>query len=153
MQKFFLNLSCLCKIWGFHGGDYDDYHLLGDDAVWLMPTFLILIKIIVGLWGHLPVCLCVSSPSSLVAAWWTHSCGDEYTCNNGRIIGNIIFCVVLVVSKEIRWLILHKTSCLIKEKSCRGHSAQPDITSCYVWVMQGSCLKWMTDDSVYCTPT
>jgi hypothetical protein len=21
----------LCKIWGFHGGDYDDYHLLGDD--------------------------------------------------------------------------------------------------------------------------
>jgi hypothetical protein len=20
-----------CKIWGFHGGDYDDYHLLGDD--------------------------------------------------------------------------------------------------------------------------
>jgi hypothetical protein len=25
-----------CKIWGFHGGDYDDYHLLGDDAVWLL---------------------------------------------------------------------------------------------------------------------
>jgi hypothetical protein len=24
------------KIWGFHGGDYDDYHLLGDDAVWLL---------------------------------------------------------------------------------------------------------------------
>jgi hypothetical protein len=21
---------------GFHGGDYDDYHLLGDDAVWLL---------------------------------------------------------------------------------------------------------------------
>jgi hypothetical protein len=21
-----------CKIWGFHGGDYDDYHLLGDRA-------------------------------------------------------------------------------------------------------------------------
>jgi hypothetical protein len=20
----------------FHGGDYDDYHLLGDDAVWLL---------------------------------------------------------------------------------------------------------------------
>jgi hypothetical protein len=26
----------ICKIWGFHGGDYDDYHLLGDDAVWLL---------------------------------------------------------------------------------------------------------------------
>jgi hypothetical protein len=26
----------LCKIWGSHGGDYDDYHLLGDDAVWLL---------------------------------------------------------------------------------------------------------------------
>jgi hypothetical protein len=26
----------LCKIWDFHGGDYDDYHLLGDDAVWLL---------------------------------------------------------------------------------------------------------------------
>jgi hypothetical protein len=25
-----------CKIWGFHSGDYDDYHLLGDDAVWLL---------------------------------------------------------------------------------------------------------------------
>jgi hypothetical protein len=25
-----------CKIWGFHGGDYDDYNLLGDDAVWLL---------------------------------------------------------------------------------------------------------------------
>jgi hypothetical protein len=25
-----------CKIWGFHGGDYDDYHLLGDDAMWLL---------------------------------------------------------------------------------------------------------------------
>jgi hypothetical protein len=25
-----------CKIWGFHGGDYDDYYLLGDDAVWLL---------------------------------------------------------------------------------------------------------------------
>jgi hypothetical protein len=25
-----------CKIWGFHGGDYDDYHHLGDDAVWLL---------------------------------------------------------------------------------------------------------------------
>jgi hypothetical protein len=25
-----------CKIWGFHGSDYDDYNLLGDDAVWLL---------------------------------------------------------------------------------------------------------------------
>jgi hypothetical protein len=25
-----------CKIWGFHGGDCDDYHLLGDDTVWLV---------------------------------------------------------------------------------------------------------------------
>jgi hypothetical protein len=34
-------LKFVCKIWGFHGGDYDDYHLLGDDAVWLLsePTF------------------------------------------------------------------------------------------------------------------
>jgi hypothetical protein len=23
--------TVICKIWGFHGGDYDDYHLLGDD--------------------------------------------------------------------------------------------------------------------------
>jgi hypothetical protein len=26
----------LCKIWGFHGGDYDDYDLLGNDTVWLI---------------------------------------------------------------------------------------------------------------------
>jgi hypothetical protein len=26
------------KILGFHGGDYDDYHLLGDDAVWLVVS-------------------------------------------------------------------------------------------------------------------
>jgi hypothetical protein len=26
----------ICQIWGFHGGDYDDYHLLGDDAVWFL---------------------------------------------------------------------------------------------------------------------
>jgi hypothetical protein len=32
----FYQLSVVCKIWGFHGGDYDDYHLLGDDAVWLL---------------------------------------------------------------------------------------------------------------------
>jgi hypothetical protein len=24
------------KIWGFHGGDCDDYHFLGDDTVWLL---------------------------------------------------------------------------------------------------------------------
>jgi hypothetical protein len=31
-----LNNIILCKIWGFNGGDYDDYHLLVDDAVWLL---------------------------------------------------------------------------------------------------------------------
>jgi hypothetical protein len=25
-----------CEQRGFHGGDYDDYHLLGDDTVWLL---------------------------------------------------------------------------------------------------------------------
>jgi hypothetical protein len=24
-----IRLIYWCKIWGFHGGDYDDYHLLG----------------------------------------------------------------------------------------------------------------------------
>jgi hypothetical protein len=28
--------TLLSKIWGFQGGDYDDYHLLGGDAVWLL---------------------------------------------------------------------------------------------------------------------
>jgi hypothetical protein len=28
--------SLSCKIWGFHGGDYDDYHLLGNNTVWLL---------------------------------------------------------------------------------------------------------------------
>jgi hypothetical protein len=32
----------LFKIWGFHGGDYDDYHLLGDDTS--SPTSLCLYK-------------------------------------------------------------------------------------------------------------
>jgi hypothetical protein len=27
-----------CKIWGFHGGDYDDYHLLRDDTHQLIPA-------------------------------------------------------------------------------------------------------------------
>jgi hypothetical protein len=26
-----INIFILCKIWGFHGGDYDDYHLPEDD--------------------------------------------------------------------------------------------------------------------------
>jgi hypothetical protein len=36
VSKLFLNINTTCKIWGSHGGDYDDYHLLGDDAVWLL---------------------------------------------------------------------------------------------------------------------
>jgi hypothetical protein len=32
----FFNFWVISKIWGFHGGDYDDYNLLGDDAVWLL---------------------------------------------------------------------------------------------------------------------
>jgi hypothetical protein len=31
-----VDISQTCKIWGFHGGDYDDYHILGDDTVWLL---------------------------------------------------------------------------------------------------------------------
>jgi hypothetical protein len=26
----------LCKIWGFHGGDYEEWYLLGCDAVTLL---------------------------------------------------------------------------------------------------------------------
>jgi hypothetical protein len=32
----FLGLSVLCKIWGFHSGDYEEWHLLGCYAVWLL---------------------------------------------------------------------------------------------------------------------
>jgi hypothetical protein len=28
--------NCLCKIWGFHGGDYEEWCLLGCYAVWLL---------------------------------------------------------------------------------------------------------------------
>jgi hypothetical protein len=35
-NNIYCDKSIPCKIWGFHGGDYDDYHLLGDDAVWLL---------------------------------------------------------------------------------------------------------------------
>jgi hypothetical protein len=100
---------------------------------------------------YLPVCLCVSSPSSLAVAWWTHSHCSEYTCNNGRFIRHIVFYVSFIVSKESRRLILHRTSCLIKEKSCRGNIAQPNFTRCHFWVMQGSCFKWMTNDSAKST--
>jgi hypothetical protein len=34
--NFLINQVLICKIWGFHGGDYDDYHLLGDYTVWLL---------------------------------------------------------------------------------------------------------------------
>jgi hypothetical protein len=30
----------LCKICGFHGGDYEEYRLLGCDAVWLLQLVL-----------------------------------------------------------------------------------------------------------------
>jgi hypothetical protein len=32
----------LCQIWGFHGGDYEEWRLLGRYAVWFLkePTFL-----------------------------------------------------------------------------------------------------------------
>jgi hypothetical protein len=29
-------LKALCKIWGFHGGDYEEWFLLGCYAVWLL---------------------------------------------------------------------------------------------------------------------
>jgi hypothetical protein len=31
LRDEFQRNSELCKIWGFHGGDYDDYHLPEDD--------------------------------------------------------------------------------------------------------------------------
>jgi hypothetical protein len=33
--------GCTCKIWGFHCGDYEEWHLLGCYAVWLLqePTY------------------------------------------------------------------------------------------------------------------
>jgi hypothetical protein len=42
MSRHWQTVFLLCKIWGFHGGDYDDYHLLGDDTV--SPTSLCLYK-------------------------------------------------------------------------------------------------------------
>jgi hypothetical protein len=36
VQSRHTNKDQKCKIWGFHSGDYDDYHLLGDDTVWLL---------------------------------------------------------------------------------------------------------------------
>jgi hypothetical protein len=30
---FHVQIRSICKIWGFHGGDYDDYHLLGDEVL------------------------------------------------------------------------------------------------------------------------
>jgi hypothetical protein len=36
-----LDRVCFCKIWGFNGGDYEEFRLLGCDAVWFLwePTF------------------------------------------------------------------------------------------------------------------
>jgi hypothetical protein len=45
-----------CKIWGFHGGDYDDYHLLGDDnhqiLFWLQNFIHHCILIKIQFWSH-----------------------------------------------------------------------------------------------------
>jgi hypothetical protein len=30
------NMMITCKIWGFHGGDYEEWCLLGCYAVWLL---------------------------------------------------------------------------------------------------------------------
>jgi hypothetical protein len=35
-SKFLPNTSVFCKIWGFHGGDYEEWCLLGCYAVWLL---------------------------------------------------------------------------------------------------------------------
>jgi hypothetical protein len=35
-SALFSNTISLCKIWGFHGGDYEEYRLLGCYAVWLL---------------------------------------------------------------------------------------------------------------------
>jgi hypothetical protein len=37
------NLLMLCKIWGFHGGDYEEWSLLECDAVWLLSKLQLLV--------------------------------------------------------------------------------------------------------------
>jgi hypothetical protein len=39
--------------------------------------------------------------------------GNIYTRDNGRIVGRVTFYAVRVISKEIRWLFLLRTSCFL----------------------------------------
>jgi hypothetical protein len=45
-------------------------------------------------------------------ARWKRYRGDEYTSNNRIIVGRVVSCVVCVVSKGSRRLILPRTSCM-----------------------------------------
>jgi hypothetical protein len=42
LYMYRLRLPCysevtkVCEIWGFHGGDYEEYRFLGSDAMWLL---------------------------------------------------------------------------------------------------------------------
>jgi hypothetical protein len=35
-NEWTVQLVCECKIWGFHGGDYEEWYLLGCYAAWLL---------------------------------------------------------------------------------------------------------------------
>jgi hypothetical protein len=45
--------ATVCKIWGFHGGDYDDYHLLGDDNHHEVPQFSVNVWIYLHIFFHI----------------------------------------------------------------------------------------------------
>jgi hypothetical protein len=62
---------------------------------------------------HQSVCLyvCMCIPLSLLGNGWVKSyCGNEYTRNNRRIVGRVVFYAVRVILKENRQLILPRAS-------------------------------------------
>jgi hypothetical protein len=64
--------------------------------------------------SHRFVCMCI--PQSLPCNSSVKSYrGNDYTRNNRRTVGRVVFCAVCVASKESRPLVLPRTYCLYRE--------------------------------------
>jgi hypothetical protein len=49
--------------------------------------------------SHQPVCLYVYI--TIVARQWLGYCGNEYTCNNRRIVGGVVFYLVVSYQRKV----------------------------------------------------
>jgi hypothetical protein len=101
--------------------------------------------------SHQCVCMCIPL-SELGNGSVKCYRGNEYTPNNRRIVGRVVFYAVCVVSKESRRLVLRKTSCLyVGEKVLKSlRVAIRPIFFCYCNLFMEVIDFWIILWRVFC---